>query len=160
MMKFGTMLDRSVSTSSTTWWKASVRLPNCRKCTPTTALGPLRSPCGQIPESKIAILWQYLVTVVSRVWRTTTRSLPPHNYNTALKFCQEVWQPNEFILQAPPLTPALKFKKRSRWQRQQHHAAILARSSTAARYNKHMSTSTLVQIPATDIDLTLACFSA
>ena len=107
MMTFGTMLDRSVSTSSTTWWKASVTLQNCRKCTPTTALGPLRSPCCPTPESKIAILWQYLVTVVSRVWRTTIRSLPLYNYNTAVKFFQEVWQPKALILLAPPLTPAL-----------------------------------------------------
>ena len=43
------------------------------KCSPTTALGPLRSPCGQMPESKIAILWQYLVTVVSSLADYNTR---------------------------------------------------------------------------------------
>lgn len=40
--------------------------------------------------SKIAILWQHLVSVVSRVWRTTTRGLPLLNCNAAVKFCQEV----------------------------------------------------------------------
>ncbi|PFX15217.1 hypothetical protein AWC38_SpisGene20568 [Stylophora pistillata] len=63
---------------------------NCRKCTPTTALGPLRSRCGQIPESKITILWQYLVPVLSRVWRTSTCSLPPHNHNTAVRTTSRV----------------------------------------------------------------------
>ena len=124
MMKFGMMLDWSVSTSPTTQWKASVRLQNCWKCTQTAALGPLWSRCGQMLESKIAILWQYQVAVVSRDWGTTTRGLPLHDYNTAVKFCQEVWQAKALILLAPSLTPTLKFKKRSRWQWQQHHGSL------------------------------------
>lgn len=141
MMKFGMMLDWSVSTSPTTQWKASVRLQNCWKCTQTAALGPLWSRCGQMLESKIAILWQYQVAVVSRVWRTTTRGLPLHDYNTAVKFCQEVWQAKALILLAPSLTPALKLKK----DRDDSGNNIMAHSSTAT---------------ATGIDLTLAYFSA
>ena len=33
---------------------------------------------------------RHMITVVSRVWHTTTRSLPLHNDNTAVKFCLEV----------------------------------------------------------------------
>ena len=101
MTKFGTMQDQSVSTNSTAWWRTSAGLPNCRKPTQTTASGPPQSPCGQTPPSKIAILWRYPVTAVSRVWRTKTHGLRHHNFSSAAMSFLEVWTPKiTFIWQS------------------------------------------------------------
>ena len=128
------------------------------KCSPTTALGPLRSPCGQMPESKIAILWQYLVTVVSRVWRTTTRDLPLHNY------ISEVLSGSLTAESSYSSATAIN----TRTQIQDKIEMTAATTSSSYRHSIFNSCTiqqahvhiTLVQIPATEIDLTLACFSA
>ena len=144
--------------STTTRRKASVRQENCRKSTPTITSGPLISPRGQMPVPKLPYYGIF--------GNCSEQSLVHYNTQLSNSQLQHGCKVLSRSLRAESSFPSsTAINTRTQIQEQiamtgeRHQAAILARSSTTARYNKYVCPSPFVQISARQVDLKVVFFS-